>query len=140
MDFEMELNSTALTTRFEGRLFSAEGRLYFVLDVDAASGLARISCRIDGQQQVIEMPISEVGLRLSSGSNLRLDSLSTADTSNRIIQQTDGWFFTTREGPNGPYGSKTEADSALSRHILSTQGRSLSSVEDRARVSASQAR
>ena len=136
----MELNSTALTSRFEGRLFSAEGRLYFVLDVDPASGLARISCRVDGRQQVIEMPIAEVGLRLSSSSNLRLDGLRTADTSNRIIQQTDGWFFTTREGPNGPYVSKTEAECALSRHILSAQGRSLSSVEDRAPVSASQAR
>ena len=85
------------------------------------------------------MPISEVGLRLSSSSNLRLDGLSIADTSNRIIQRTDGWFFTTREGPNGPYGSKTEADRALSKHILSAQGRSLSSVEDRAPVSAGRA-
>ncbi len=136
----MELNSTALTSRFEGRLFSQEGRLYFVLDVDTASGVARVSCRVDGRQQVIEMPISEVGIRLSSGTNLRLDGLGTADTSNRIIQQTDGWFFTTREGPNGPYGSKAEAQHALSRHILSAQGRSLSSVEDRPPVSASQAR
>lgn len=136
----MELNSTALTSRFEGRLFSQEGRLYFVLDVDTASGVARVSCRVDGRQQVIEMPISEVGIRLSSGTNLRLDGLGTADTSNRIIQQTDGWFFTTREGPNGPYESKAEAERALSRHILSAQGRSLSSVEDRPPVSASQAR
>ena len=107
-----------------------------VLDVDTESGFARVSCRADGGQQVIQMPISEVGLRLSSGSNLRLDGLSTADTSNRIIQQTDGWFFTTREGPKGPYLSDTEANLALSKYILSAQGASVSGVVDRVPVSA----
>ncbi len=108
-----------LANRFEGRLFSEEGRLYFVLDVDTESGIARVSCRVDGRQQVIEMPLSEVGLRLSSNSSLLLDGLSTADQSNRIIRRTDGWFFTTREGAKGPYPSNTDANLALSKHILS---------------------
>ncbi len=132
----MALNAAALASRFEGRLFSDEGRLYFVLDVDTESGFARVSCRADGVQQVIQMPVSEVGLRLSSSSNSRLDGLSTADTSNRIIQQTNGWFFTTREGPQGPYLSDTEANLALSKYILSAQGTSASGVKGRAPISA----
>ncbi len=116
----MTLNAKAL----EGRLFSEDGRLHFVVDVDTETGFARVSCRADGVQQVIQMPISEVGLRISSSSNLHLDGLSTADTSKRIIRQTDGWFFTTREGLNGPYRSDTDANLALSKHVLSVQGTS----------------
>jgi hypothetical protein len=107
-----------LANRFEGRLFSEEGRLYFVLDVDTESGFARVSCRMDGEQRVIQMPISEVSLRLSSNTSLLLDGLNTSDTSKRIIRQTDGWFFTTREGPKGPYPSDRDANQALSKHIL----------------------
>ena len=107
-----------IANRFEGRLFSEEGRLYFVLDVDTESGIARVSCRVDGRQQVIEMPLAEVGLRLSSSSSLLLDGMNTSDTSKRIIRQTDGWFFTTREGPKGPYPSDRDANQALSKHIL----------------------
>ncbi len=131
--YEMALNATGLASRFEGRLFSDEGCLYLVLDVDTESGFARVSFRADGRQQIIQMPVSEVGLRLSSRSNLRLDGLSTADTSNRIIQQTDGWFFTTREGRKGPYLSDTEAKLALSKYILSAQG---TGVIDRVPISA----
>jgi hypothetical protein len=115
------LNARALASRFEGRLFSEEGRLYFILDVDTDSGFARVSCRGEDGQQVIQIPISEIGLRLSTGSNLLLDSLSNTASSNRIIQRTDGWYFTTREGPKGPYPSETAANLALSKHILSRQ-------------------
>jgi hypothetical protein len=132
----MALNAPGLASRFEGRLFSDKGCLYFVLEVDTESGFAQVSCRTDGEQQVIQMPVSEVGLRLSSSSNLRLDGLSTADTSNRIIQQTDGWFFTTREGSQGPYLSDTEANLALSKYILSAQDTSASGVKDRVPISA----
>lgn len=117
----MAFNAPALASRMEGRLFSEEGRLYFILDVDTDSGFARVSCRADGVQQVIQMSISEVGLRLSSGSNLLLDNVSGEDTSNRIIQQNDGWFFSTREGLNGPYRSDDDANMALNKYILSVQ-------------------
>ena len=117
----MALNATALASRMEGRLFSEEGRLYFILDVDTDSGFARVSFRADGIQQIIRMSISEVGLRLSSGTSLLLDGLGTADTSNRIIQRNDGWFFSTREGLNGPYRSDTDANLALGKYILSAQ-------------------
>jgi len=118
------LNVTALANRYAGRLFSEQGRLHLVIDVDTESGFARVSCRANGEQQIIQMPISEVGLRLSSRSNLLLDSLSNTETSNRIIHQTDGWFFTTRGGLKGPYPSDTDARQALSNHILSAQGES----------------
>ena len=129
----MALTSYALTSRFEGRLFLEDGRLYFVLDVDAESGLARVSFRADGQQQVVEMPVSEVALRLASNSN-PLDGLSGADTSNRIIERSDGWFFTTREGRKGPYATDADAKSALDEHILSVK-RAASGDEDRVAAS-----
>ena len=122
MDDQMALTTTALARRFEGRLFLEDGRLYFVLDVDTNLGIARVSCQIDARQQVIEMPISEVALRLSVGSNPPLDGLSTTDMSGRIVQKTDGWYFTTREGLKGPYSSNAEAKQALNKHILRVQG------------------
>ncbi|MCZ6616617.1 MAG: DUF6316 family protein [Gammaproteobacteria bacterium] len=117
----MQPNATAIANRLEGRLFSAEGRLYFVVAVDTRSGFARVSFRADGKQQIAQLPISEVGMRLTSGSNLRPDGLSSAEKANRLIQKSDGWFFSTREGMKGPYPSETDADRALSTHVLSTQ-------------------
>ena len=124
MDYVMASKAAGLASRLEGRLFADEGRLYLVIDVDTEAGFARVSYRADGQQQVAQIPISEVSLRLSFGSNLLLDGASTADKSNRIIKKTDGWFFTTRDGVNGPYQSETEATEALSKYILSVQSNS----------------
>ena len=61
----MQPNATALANRLEGRLFSAEGRLYLVVAVDTQSGFARVSYRADGKQQISEMLISDVGLGLT---------------------------------------------------------------------------
>ena len=60
----MALNAPGLANRFEGRLFSDKGCLYLVLEVDIESGFAQVSCRTDGEQQVIQMPVSEVGLHI----------------------------------------------------------------------------
>jgi Domain of unknown function (DUF6316) len=116
----MQSNRTAQASRFEGRLFSDGGRLHFVLRVDPDSGFARVSCHATAGRQVFLMPITEVAERLSS--TLHLDGLNTAETSRRIFEQTDGWFFSTREGPNGPFQSRAEANAALRRYIVSTQG------------------
>jgi hypothetical protein len=120
----MQPNATALASRLEGRLFSAEGRLYFVVAVDTHSGFARVSYCADGKHQISQLPISEVGLRLTSESNVRLDGLSSTEKANRLIQNSDGWFFSTREGMKGPYPSKQDADQALSNHVLSIQSNS----------------
>ena len=117
-DYEMAAKTSALTDRAEGRMFSIEGHLCFVLDVDAESGLARVSCPAESGRRIIEMPVSKVNSQLSSKLKLRLDRPNTAETANRITQQSDGWFFTAREGLKGPYGSDTEAKLALSKHIL----------------------
>ena len=116
----MAQNATARAGRFEGRLFSQDGRLYFVIDVDSESGFARVSCRIDGEHQLLQMPISEVGLRLSSSS--KLEGISTASSPNRIIEQSDGWFFSTRDGLKGPYLTDTEAGRALDKYLRSVNG------------------
>ena len=118
----MAAKVSALTDRAEGRMFSIEGRLCFVLGVDAGSGLARVSCPAESGRRIIEMPVSEVNSRLSSDPKLQVNGLDAAETSNRITQQSDGWFFATREGLKGPYGSDTEAKLALSQHILSFLG------------------
>jgi len=117
----MTRNASALASRYEGRLCSEAGCLYLVVGVDVEAGIARVSCRLDGRQQVIEMPIAEVGLRLAASANLSLDGLDSADTRNRITHRSDGWYFSTREGPKGPYRSKSDADISLRTYILSAQ-------------------
>jgi len=115
----MAQNVTAQAGRFEGRLFSDNGRLNFVIDVNTESGVARVSCRIDDEQQIVQMPIAEVGLKLST--NTKLDGFGVNASPNRIVEQTDGWFFSTREGLKGPYVSDAEADRALNSYIQSMQ-------------------
>lgn len=115
----MAHNDNAQTSHLEGRLFLDDGRLYFVINVDTASGIARVSCRVNGEQKVIEMSISDVTMRLSSSS--KLDSLNTNETTSRIVEKNDGWFFTTREGFKGPYKTEAKATDALNKHILAAQ-------------------
>ena len=122
MDNGMVPDTNALVNRYEGRLFSEEGRLCFVLDVDTESGFARIGYQDESGHQVKLMAVSEVGLRLNTGSNLSLDSLGSNDRSDRVVEKADGWFIATREGLQGPFPSDNEANQALSRHTLSVQG------------------
>ena len=117
----MSANATGLASRFEGRLFSAGGRLHLVIDVDTDSGFARVSYRGNGEQKIVQMPISELGARIDSGASLQLDELNGEASSERIQQKSDGWFFSTREGLQGPFASKDEANSALNDHIVSAQ-------------------
>lgn len=117
----MKPSTTALAHRFVGRLFSDEGRLHFVLDVDTDADIARVSYRCDGQQCIDHMPLAEVSVRLAASSELRLDGLSASGSANRITRQGGGWFFSTREGQKGPYDSEAEANQALQKHVLSLQ-------------------
>ena len=65
-----------LTNRLEGRLFSDEGRLHLILDVDTDAGLARVSFRADDQQQIAQMPIADICQKLATGGHLKLDGLN----------------------------------------------------------------
>lgn len=120
----MKPSPTALAHRLVGRLFSQEGRLHFVLDVDTDADVARVSYRRDGQQCVEHMPLADVTARLAASSDLRLDGLSATGASSRITRQGDGWFFSTREGRKGPYDCEAEANRALHKHVLSLQAAS----------------
>jgi len=111
-----------LAGRFEGRLFSDEGRLHMVLDVNRESGSARVSYSDEGKPQVIEMPIGELGLRLSNNPGLVLEGMNRTNPSSRLVQKTDGWFFTTREGLRGPHASEAEAEQALNEFKASAKG------------------
>ena len=114
----MARKANALGNRFEGRLFIDEGRLHFVVEVDVDAGFARVSFRADGQHQVIEMPLAEVATQLAKNSKIILDGMSSADKAGRITQDSDGWYFNTRDGRKGPYPSDDEAAEALEDSVV----------------------
>ena len=109
------------TKRFEGRLFAEGGCLFMVVSTDEREETARVSCRLDDQSVVIDMPISEVSRRISSSTGIILDNLNGPESRRRISQQDDAWHFSTREGLMGPYESKEEAARELGRYVLSMQ-------------------
>jgi hypothetical protein len=120
----MDPHLASKSARFAGRLFSQDGRLHLVLDVNAELDSARVSCQVDGAHQVFQMPISEVTRLLSSSADLRLDGLQSTEAGNRVVGSSDGWYFETREGTNGPFHSKASAREALEQHVIAVQGES----------------
>ena len=108
--------------RLEGRLFAKDGRLHMVVDVDRTSGLARVRCRIDDEQKVLEMSLGEVTRRISAGADVTLDGLND-EKKDRLVRKKDGWFFPAREGLQGPYSSSEEAEQNLEQHVLGVQSR-----------------
>ena len=109
------------TKRFEGRLFAEAGCLFMVVAVDESEGTAKVSCRLDGQPVVLDMPLSEVSRRISASSGLQLDNLNSPDAKRRLHSKEDGWHFTTREGPMGPYPTEKDAARELARYVLCMQ-------------------
>jgi hypothetical protein len=107
--------------RIEGRLFAEDGYLFLIVHADEATGVARVSCRMDGQTQIIELPLAEVTKRIVSSARLILDNLNGPETAKRIIEQKDGWYFSAREGQMGPFDSRKEAGHKLTKYILSMQ-------------------
>ena len=55
----------ALDSRLVGRVFTLNGCMHFVLEVDHDTGFASISCRVAEETRVLHMPISEVSLRVT---------------------------------------------------------------------------
>jgi|GEM_PF-3563117 len=115
------MKQTHLTRRLEGRLFAEAGTMFMVLDADDHSGTARVSCSLDGEQQVVEMPLAEVVRRISTASTLILDNMNSPESLRRITRQGDNWYFASREGSIGPYLSKADAAQNLCRYILAMQ-------------------
>jgi hypothetical protein len=107
--------------RYEGRLFAEDGRLHMVVEANEAEGVARVSCRIDGEHCVLEMPLDEVCKHISSGKDLVLDNINSADSLNRVVERADGWYLSAREGWQGPYALEDEAAEALSKYIVAVQ-------------------
>ena len=117
----MVAKANGLQSRFEGRLYTDEGRLYYVVEVNKETGFARVSYRADDQHQIKEVPVTEVAAHLATSSKLMLDGLNHPDKTRRLIQEEDGWYFSTREGRVGPHASAKEADDELTKYILSIQ-------------------
>lgn len=109
------------TKRFEGRLFAEAGCLFMVVAVNESEGSARVSCRLDGQSVVLDMPLAEVSRRISASTGLQLDNLNGPDSKRRLQSHEDGWHFTTREGPMGPYPTEKDAARELARYVLCMQ-------------------
>ena len=107
--------------RIAGRLFSKGGRLHLILEADSNSGIAKVSCRVEDETQVIAMPIAEVVQLLTVSSKLKLDGLSSDKTVERVFAKGDFWFFKAREGQHGPFANEQKAERALKRHILCAQ-------------------
>ena len=107
--------------RFEGRLFADDGRLFLVVEANETTGLARVTCRIEGERRVLEMPLTEVSRRISAGANLSLDNINGSESSSRVVKRDDGWYFSTREGLKGPHGSEEEARTELGNFVIAAQ-------------------
>jgi len=112
---------TTCLSRFEGRLFAEGGCLFLVVRVDQENGTGRVSCRIDGEHQLIDMPLAEITKRVTRGASLILDNLNGPHAAKRLRQRKDGWYFTAREGEQGPYDSRQMAAQELARYILCMQ-------------------
>ena len=107
--------------RYAGRLFAEDGRLHMVVEANEDDGIARVSCRIDGEHCVLEMPLAEVCKHISSGKDLVLDNINSADSLKRVVAREDGWYFSAREGWQGPYALEEDAADALSKYIVAAQ-------------------
>ena len=107
--------------RFEGRLFAEDGCLFMVVRANEVTGEARVTCRVDGHTQVIEMPVADVARRVSANAGLMLDNLNGPNTAKRLLQKDDGWYFASREGDKGPFLSRKEAAGQLIRYVLCMQ-------------------
>ena len=107
--------------RFEGRLFTEDGMLFLVVAADHTQETARVSCRVEGTTQVVDMPLSEVARRLTANPDLKLDNLNGPDAARRIVCQDGEWFFTAREGMQGPFDTSDAAKHGLARHVLRMQ-------------------
>lgn len=115
--------------RYPGRLFIKDGALHMVLDVDPKLGVARVSRRNSDGAQVCDMPIGEVVDLIASTGQLKLDGLSAERTTKRVFEIDGDWYFSAREGKQGPHASEAEASEALRRHILSSQEQGITGRE-----------
>ena len=110
-----------ILNRLEGRLFTQSGTLFMVVHADEANDQAQVSFRVNEETQVLDLPFSEAAARVARGANLILDNLNSPESTKRILEMKDGWYFASREGQIGPYETKEEAGQRLGRYILSMQ-------------------
>jgi len=114
------VNARALN-RYEGRLFAESGVLFLVVEANLKTGMARVSCRVEGDLQLVEMPIEDVSARLAATGELKLDNVNGPNAEKRLVKQNGKFFFTSREGNQGPFGNPEDAKHALACYIISKQ-------------------
>jgi len=92
-----------------------------VVAVNESEGSARVSCRLDGQSVVLDMPLADVSRRITASAGIQLDNLNGPETKRRLLLEDDAWHFTTREGRMGPYPTQKDAARELARYVLRMQ-------------------
>ena len=113
-------NPLALAKRLEGRLYVDEDMLHFVLMVDLENNVARVS-RQAQEREVIEVALSEVMAHVSASTHLSLDNLNSQRSKKRVLEEDGEYFFSSREGRQGPYGSEEDAEKAMNSFIIASQ-------------------
>jgi len=114
------VNSRALN-RYEGRLFAESGVLFLVVEANLKTSTARVSCRVEGDLQLVEMPLEDVQARLAATGELKLDNVNGPNAEKRIVKQNAKFFFSSREGNQGPFASAEDAKHALACYIIASQ-------------------
>ncbi|MEM7077580.1 MAG: DUF6316 family protein, partial [Pseudomonadota bacterium] len=107
--------------RLEGRVFVKNGLMCLITEVDNDQRTARISYT-DGEQRIVEqMEIAEVSALVAVSVGIQYDNLNSSRTMARISEQNDGWYFSAREGDQGPYKTEKRAQQELRRFLLNAQ-------------------
>ena len=55
----------SVESRLLGRVFTYDRTLHYVLETNETTGLARLSCRCEGETEIRYMPVAEVCLRIA---------------------------------------------------------------------------
>lgn len=114
--------------RLEGRLFIENSRLCMVIGVDPESGMGRVSSRVNDERLIRDMPLTEICNRLSTSA--KLDNVRGPEAMNRVFcddsattdeDETEQWYFNTREGRQGPFECEHSAGQALNQYIITSQ-------------------
>lgn len=116
---ELHRNAAVLLKRAEGRLINLEGQLGLVLAVDCETQIARISCKVGDKRQIIELELQQLALLLTEQQGSSHDNLQSSG--DRVSEESGAWYFSSRDGKQGPFGSEEEARAELKAYVLAQQ-------------------
>ena len=116
---ELHRNAAVLLKRAEGRLINLDGQLGLVLAVDCDAQVARVSCKVGEERQIIDLDLSQLALLLTEQQGATHDNLQSSG--DRVSEENGAWYFSSRDGKQGPFGSEDEARDELKAYVLAQQ-------------------